>query len=105
MLIGIVASTIGTAPRSPAQDTNACCRHGSRSGVVATSTAAGRAMATSTSPVTTPGRIWAGSRAGEASSPSMTNSPIWASKPIPSANPRVAGPCGSRALPRTTADT
>jgi hypothetical protein len=35
----------------------------------------------------------------------MTNSPIWASQPIPSAKPRVAGPCGSFALPSTTADT
>ncbi len=104
-LTGMVASTIGTAPRSPAQDKNACCRQPSRSGSVAASTAAGRARNTSTSPTTMAGRTWAGSRAGEASRPSMTNSPIWASQPIPSAKPRVAGPCGSLALPSTTADT
>ena len=31
----------------------------------------------------------------------MTNSPIWASQPMPSTKPRVAGRCGSRALPST----
>jgi hypothetical protein len=104
-LTGMVASTIGTAPRRPAQDRNARSRPGSRNGSVAASTAAGRARNTRTRPTAMAGRIWAGSRAGEASKPSMTNSPIWASQPIPSAKPRVAGPCGSRALPSTTADT
>jgi hypothetical protein len=74
--IGIVARTIGTAPRSPAQVRKARYRHGIRSRTVDTSTAAGRAMATSTHPVTRAGMISPGSRAGLASKPSKTNSPI-----------------------------
>ena len=38
---GTVASTTGTAPRSPAQDRNACSRHGTRNGVIDTSTDSG----------------------------------------------------------------
>ncbi len=102
--IGMVASTIGTAPRRPAQDKNACSRQGKRSGSVETTTARGRAMRTRMVPTTRAGRIWAGSRAGEASSPSMTNNPIWASQAMPSAKPRMAGRCGSRMLPSTRAD-
>ena len=41
--IGMVASTIGAAPRSPAQERNPCCRQGTRTGNVQTSTAAGAA--------------------------------------------------------------
>src|SRR6266487_4953633 len=51
-LMGIVASTIGTAPRSPAQDRKACWRQGTRSGRVETITARGRAMSTRTDPAT-----------------------------------------------------
>ncbi len=102
-LTGIVASTIGTAPRSPAQDRKACWRQGTRSGRVETITARGRAMSTRTDPATRAGTTAPGSRLGEASSPSMTNSPIWASQATPSAKPRVAGPCGSRTLPSTSA--
>ena len=51
------------------------------------------------------GMTCAGSRAGEASSPSITNRPIWASQATPSAKPRMAGPCGSRVLPSTSAET
>ena len=103
--MGIVASTIGTAPRSPAQDKKPCWRQGIRSGSVATATAAGRAASTSTDPTAIAGMICAGSRAGEASSPSITNRPIWASQATPSAKPRMAGPCGSRAFPKTRAET
>jgi len=74
--MGIVASTTGTAPRSPAQDKKACGRQGTRNGSVAAITAAGRATSTSTDPTMMAGMIWAGSRTGEASSPSITNRPI-----------------------------
>ena len=47
---GTVASTTGTAPRSPAHDRNACSRHGTRNGVIDTSTDSGRASSSSTSP-------------------------------------------------------
>ncbi len=59
----------------------------------------GRASRANTDPTTMAGMICAGSRAGEASRP------IWASQATPSAKPRMAGPCGRRALPRTSADT
>ena len=42
-------------------------------------------------------------RLGLASIPSMTNSPIWASQPAPSAKDWVAWRCGSRPLPSTIA--
>jgi len=44
-------------------------------------------------------------RDGVTSSPSITNSPIWASQPMPSANDRVALRCGSSELPSTSAAT
>ena len=44
-------------------------------------------------------------RLGETSSPSITNSPIWASQATPSENDRVACRCGSSALPRISAET
>ena len=44
------ASTIGTAPRRPDQDRNACSRHGTRNGSAAAITESGRAASSSTTP-------------------------------------------------------
>ena len=77
---GTVARTIGTAPRSPAQDRNACSRHGTRNGSQRHEhrqrpgdqqqhQADARAPAGSATPA----------RDGVASRPSRTNRPIWAS--------------------------
>ena len=73
-----------------------------RNGNVDASTDSGRATSSSTRPMPSAGRIEEASSGGVASSPSITNRPIWASQAIPSAKPRVAGRCGSRALPSTS---
>ena len=78
---GTVASTIGTAPRRPAQDRKAWSRSGIRNGVSETSTDSGRATSSRTSPMRRAGPICSGSSVGEASRPSMMNSPIWAIEP------------------------
>ena len=44
-------------------------------------------------------------RPGVTRSPSITNSPIWASQATPSENDRVAARWGSSALPRISAAT
>ena len=44
-------------------------------------------------------------RPGDTSSPSITNSPIWASQASPSENDRVAARCGRSPLPSTSAAT
>ncbi len=102
---GIVATTIGTAPRSPAHDRNTCSRHCTRNHVVVSATEAGRATSSNAAPTPTAGQTRSPSRDGVTSSPSSTNNPIWANQASPSAKPRVAGPCGSPELPRTTAAT
>ena len=103
---GMVASTIGTAPRSPAQEMNASSRSGIGWTIALTSTESGRATRVSTRPATTAYPMVSRSiRPGESSSPSITNSPIWASQARPSAKDRVAARCGSSALPSTSAAT
>lgn len=87
---GIVASTMGTAPRSPAHERNTCSRHGIRQGAVHSSTESGLATSVRPSPTAAAGNSASGSREGLASSPSRTNRPIWASQPRPSAKPAVA---------------
>ena len=80
---GIVASTIGTAPRSPAQDEEGLLapRHAEPRDAGHHAEAAGR-RAAATRPSATAGSTCPGSRAGSASSPSSTNSPIWAIQPM-----------------------
>ena len=103
----MVVSTIGTAPRSPAHEMNARSRHGIGCAIALTSTDSGRATSVSSEA----GDHARGRRCsrvirpGESSSPSITNSPIWASQATPSANDRVAARCGSSALPSTSAAT
>ncbi len=99
--IGIVARMMGTAPRSPAQDISTCSRQGTRNGVRHTTTPSGRATRVSASPMTSAGTKSSPSSCGVTSRPSRTNMPIWAIQPSPSAKPRVAGQCGSLALPST----
>ena len=105
---GMVASTMGTAPRSPAQERNACSRQvrvpirQTLASAAETTTEAGRATRISAKPATSPGSIADGSSDGRANMPSITKSPIWASQAAPSANPRVAARCGSRAFPSTS---
>ena len=60
VISGIIASTIGTAPRSPDQDRNACSRQGSRNGSAAATTEIGRATSSTISPITMPGSSAAG---------------------------------------------
>ena len=99
-------STIGTAPRSPAHDRNASSRHGIGCTTELTSTDSGRATKVSTRPATIASpTIERVSRPGESSSPSITNSPIWASQATPSAKDRVAPRCGRSELPSTSAAT
>ena len=94
---------MGTAPRSPAHEMNACWAHGMRNHDEARRppTAAGR-RSSSAPPTTSAGPSASSSRAGETSRPSSTNSPIWASEAMPSAKPMLADRCGSAALPSTT---
>ena len=103
---GIVVSTIGTAPRSPAQDRKASSRHGIGCTTALTATEIGRATRVRTSPAAsarpTVDRVI---RPGESSRPSMTNSPIWASQATPSAKDRVAPRWGSSEFPSTSAAT
>ena len=47
---GIVATTMGTAPRKPAQDTKACSLHGSRNHTDDSTTDSGRAISSRTNP-------------------------------------------------------
>ena len=100
---GTVASTTGTAPRSPAHERNAWVRHGIRNGVHETTTDSGRASSSRAAPMTRAGTSWSANPLGDASSPSSTNSPICASHPSAEAKPVTAGRCGSRRLPRTRA--
>ena len=89
--MGIVARMIGTAPRRPAHDRNTWCRHGVRNQTVLTNTASGRATRVRNRPMTTPCSTGTQvRRSGLASSPSMTNRPIWQIHPTPSANNSVA---------------
>ncbi len=55
---GNVASTMGTRPRSPAQDRNTCSRHGSRNGQSEQTTDSGRATSSRTNPTTRAGSTW-----------------------------------------------
>ena len=103
--MGNVASTIGTAPRSPAQDRKSCSRRGTRNHGRHASTETGRATSSSTRPATTPATTASGNWPGSTSRPSITNSPICPSQPVPSAKERLAARCGSLALPSTTPHT
>ena len=102
--IGKVASTIGTAPRSPAQDRNACSRNGIRK---ATQGRGHRQRPRSEKQDQSDNECGQdssrGSWCGMTSSPSSMNNPIWASQPSPSAKDRVAARCGSPALARISA--
>lgn len=100
---GTVANTTGTAPRSPAQDRKIRSLRETPKPSVEAHTDSGRATSTSTDPATSAGITWAGRSDGSATSPSITNSPICASHAMPSAKPRVAGRCGSRAFPSARA--
>ncbi len=102
--IGNVVSTMGTAPRRPAQEMNACSRQGIGKGSRQSRTETGRATSSRTDPTTSAGMIAEGSSLGSTSRPSMTNRPIWASHPTPSAKERVAARCGSWELPSTRPD-
>ncbi len=102
----MVAKTIGTAPRSPAQDRNDSSRHGIGCTAALTSTESGRATKVSTSPATSASpTVSQVSRSGESSSPSITNRPICAIHAMPSENDRVAARCGRSELPSTSAAT
>ena len=73
---GIVASTIGTAPRSPAQDRNACSRQRHpEPGRATTSTDSGRASSSSTAPTTSAGSSAAASRLGLSQQPEQHEQP------------------------------
>lgn len=101
--IGMVARMMGTAPRSPAQDMSAFSCQGSRNGASEMKTSSGRATTVSTSPTMTAGQKSSSRSCGVTRRPSSTNMPICAIQPSPSAKPRVAGQCGSLALPRIIA--
>ncbi len=63
---GINANTIGTAPRSPDQERNACSRHGTLNGSEASTTDSGRATNVSTTPAISAGTSAFSNRPGEA---------------------------------------
>src|SRR5215203_3263124 len=103
---GIVASTIGTAPRNPAHPTNSCSRTPRLNHTAHATTDSGRATNVRIAPAASPCHTCHQcSSSGLASRPSMTNNPIWASQPMPSTNDRVATRCGSSVLPSTSAAT
>ena len=81
---------------------NACSRQGTRNGDADTATAANRPTTVTATPITSAtSTSFSRIRPGDASIPSITNSPICASQAIPSTNDRVAIRCGSSARPRT----
>ena len=101
---GMVVSTMGTAPRSPAHDTNTCSRTDIRCAHEQASTDSGRATNVSSRPASAAITTCSSEmRPGETSSPSITNSPICASHATPSEKDRVAARCGSSLLPSTSA--
>ncbi len=57
---------MGTAPRRPDQDRNACSRQGTRNGSAAAITDRGRAASSSTAPATSAGTTAFTSRGGDA---------------------------------------
>ena len=85
--IGIVARTIGTAPRSPAQDRSACSRQAPERGERGHHRERPRQQDQDHArpPAPAPGRRPA--RAGLTSRPSSTNIPICASQPSPRRSP------------------
>ena len=103
---GMVISTIGTAPRRPAQDRNESSRQGIGWTTALASTDSGRATNVRSRPaaIASP-TVEAVIRPGDSSRPSITNSPIWASQATPSAKERVAARCGRSLFPSTSAAT
>ena len=100
---GMVASTIGTAPRSPAQERNTWWRTGILNHDAQATTRQGGRRRQEKARRTAIRAARSVTRSGKASSPSMTNRPIWAIQPIPSTKERVAARCGSWAFPRIRA--
>lgn len=97
--MGMVARMMGTAPRRPAQESRVCSCQGMRKGARLTITLRGRATMVRIRPTSRAGTMSSPISCGVTSRPSRTNMPIWAIQPSPSAKPRVAGQCGSLALP------
>src|SRR3954451_9352110 len=101
---GIVASTMGTAPRRPAHEMNNLSARDIRMANAQASTDNGRATNVSSSPAraaTTTSYIEM--LLGVTSSPSITNKPIWAIHATPSEKDLVAARCGRSLLPSTSA--
>lgn len=82
---------MGTAPRSPAHDTNTCSRREKLLAHAQASTDNGRATNVSSRPASMATATCSSEmRAGDTSRPSITNSPICASHATPSEKDRVA---------------
>ena len=82
-ITGKVASTTGTAPRSPAQPSTIRSRLPSFANTVAGKTASGRATAAAISASTVPWSQMLSSWCGNTSRPSVRNMPTWATHASP----------------------
>ena len=80
---GNVASTTGTAPRSPAQPSTSRSRLPKLANSVAGKTASGRATAAATSASTVPSTAMSSSWCGNTSRPRVRNIPTWATHARP----------------------
>lgn len=69
LLLAIIANTMDAAPRSPAHETNICCRHLLRKGVNSKHTTAGLATNVKNNAIISDGKTTAGSADGNANSP------------------------------------
>ena len=83
---GKIASTMGTEPRRPTQDTRVVSRLLKPKSSITGTTASGRATNISTSAISSPWIQTSSSAIGSISRPSTTNMVIWASQAMPSWN-------------------
>ena len=76
LLLAIIANTMDAAPRSPAHETNICCRHLLRKGVNSKHTTAGLATNVKNNAIISDGKTTAGSADGNANSPTRKKTNI-----------------------------
>ena len=100
---GKVASQIGIAPRRPAQPSISRSRLSNGDSALATKAASGRATKISTTATSSAAPAWSSSPLGKTSSPSNTNSEIWAIQERPWWKAIVVWRAGIGPVPRIRA--
>ena len=104
-ITGKVASTIGTAPRSPAHPTSADSRRRNPKPLIEITAARGRATKISTAAMRKPSPAIPPNSPGFTSRPSVRNSAIWLTQARPSWKSRTVRRLGIDALPSISAVT